>query len=501
MDLVIDKKLKTPVYLQIVSQIKEKILKGKLVDGYALPSERALAKKLGLHRNTIVRSYNELKADGLITSYQGVGYRVSYRQESTGKKGRPVNWQGIIKPEYRDMESEFDDLFMQSQIESRISFAAGMAAGEVYNKEEIANCLTRIMTEGNSPAYFYTPYQGDLDLRREIAAFMRTKGVLTNPAQIQIFSENNQALDFLVTLLLSPGDKIFTEESTSPDVYRAIQLAGAEIITVPMDEEGMICDHLEPLIEQHKPKFIYINSSYHNPTGVVLSMERRKKLLELSYRYRIPVVEDDEASELFLSGDRIPSLKSMDPRENVIYMYSFSLTLIPGIGVSFMIAPREVIKSLSYMVSVRMVTLDWTPQYLACQYMQDGTFMRKLEDFRKIYKRKQNLMCSFLDRVAEEIGLSYAKPKGGVYLWVKLPAEMDVSYLEKEAEQQGVSFVPGFIFFPGKNPGGNYIRLNYSYPTEGQIEKGMKILIRAMQKIQKNQRFSASKALNQSAGT
>ena len=233
----------------------------------------------------------------------------------------------------------------------------------------------------------------------------------------------------------------------------------------------MICDYLEPLIELHRPKFIYVNSSYHNPTGVILSRERRKKLLELSYQYRIPIVEEDEASELFLEGERMPSLRSMDSKENVIYMYSFSLTLVPGVGISFMIAPRAVIKRNSNLVSVRLVTLDWTPQHLTCQYLKEGTFSRKLEDFRQVYKKKRDLMCFYLDQAAREIGLSYRKPEGGVYLWIKLPAGLDVTSLARETEKRSVSFIPGAIFFPGKNPGGNYIRLNYSYPTEEQIKK------------------------------
>lgn len=491
MNLSVNKKLKTSPYLQIASQIKTKIIRGDLADGFALPSERALAKELHLHRNTVVKAYNELKADGIITSYQGVGYRVHYRQEEHSKKGKNVNWQGIIKKEYLELESAFDDLFYKSQAESKISFAAGMAAGEVYSQEEIADCLARIMASGNRPSYFYTPYQGDLELRKEIATFMRRKGVLTNPSQIQIFSENNQALDFLVTLLLSPGDKILTEESTSPDVYRAIQLAGGEVITVPMDENGMVCEHLEPLIELHKPKFIYVNCSYHNPTGVMLSLERRKKLLELSYQCRIPIVEEDEASELYFEEDKLPSLKSMDPGHNVIYMYSFSLTLVPGVGISFMIAPKEVTQRLSNLVSVRLVTLDWTPQHLTCQYLKDGTFISKLEDFRKIYRKKRDLMCSFLDKEAENMGFTYRKPKGGVYLWVKLPEGVKTACLLKEAERQGVSFIPGDIFFPAGNADGNYIRLNYSYATEEQIEKGMRILIGCVQKIQKKIEFLA----------
>ncbi len=487
MNLKIDRALKTPVYIQIRSQLKEQILSGRLSDGYALPSERTLAKDLGVHRNTVVRAYNELKADGLLSSYQGVGYRVACRQETgrNGQRKKAVNWQGLIKKEYRELQSAFEDYVSKPQTESRVSFAAGMAAGEVYSAKEIADCLARIISAGDRPSYFYTPYQGDPALRQEIAGFMRTKGILANPGQIQIFSENNQALDFLVTILLSPGDKVFTEESNSPDVYRAIELAGGKVIAIPMDEEGMICENLGPLIETHKPRFIYVNSSYHNPTGIGMSMERKKRLLELSYQYRVPLIEEDEASELFFEGDRIPSLKSMDPGENVIYMYSFSLTMVPGVGISFLIAPREIIKSLSNLVSVRLVTLEWMPQHLACQFLKEGTYVRKLEDFRRIYKEKRDRMCRCLQEISGSVPLSFRKPRGGVYLWVRLPSAVDVSRLRKEAEKQGVSFLTGELFFPDQNPRGNYIRLNYSYASERQIEKGMGILKECMQKIQK----------------
>lgn len=485
MELKINKQLKTPAYKQIQSQIKTMIIKGDLVDGYALPSERALARELNVHRNTVVKSYNELKADGIITSYQGVGYRVSYSGSKEKSKERHVNWIHAIKEEYLDWESAFDDLFTKSYGEKEISFAGGMASRQVYGQQDIADGLAEIFLSANRGRDFYTPYQGDLELRKEVALFMRTKGVITNQSQIQIFSENNQALDFLVTILLSAGDCVFTEESVSPDVYRAIELAGARIITIPMDKDGMICDNLEGLIERHKPKFIYVNSSYHNPTGVLLSLERRKILLELSYRYRVPIIEEDEASELYYEEKKVPSIKSMDKGRNVIYMNSFSLTLVPGVGVSFVIAPKPIIKSLRYLVSVRLITLDWTPQRLACRYLKTGVFSEKLAAFRKEYKEKRDLMCAYLDRASETIDLTYKKPQGGVFLWVKLPDDIDVPTLVREAELRRVAFIPGHIFFPDRNPDGNYIRLNYSYPTLDEIKTGMTILTESMQKIQK----------------
>lgn len=485
MHIKVNKKLKTPIYLQIAAQLKEQILRGSLVDGFALPSERIMAADLTVHRNTVVKAYNVLRDEELITSYQGIGYKVCYKTRGNPGRIKKVNWTNLIKEEYLELKIAFDDLFIRSQGESNISFAAGMAAANVYDRSGVAACLAETISESRGHSYFYTPYQGDLELRKEISCFMRSKGIVTNQSQIQIFSENNQALDFLVTLLLSPGDSVLMEESSSPDVFRAIELAGGRIITVPMDSDGMVCENLGPLIEIHRPKFIYVNSSYHNPTGAVLSMERRQSLLDMSYRYRVPIIEEDEASELYFSGSQLPTIKSMDRGENVIYMYSFSLTLVPGVGIAFVVAPKEVVKSLSNLVSVRLVTLDWMPQRLTREYLKKGTYYNKLEDFRKEYFRKQSIMCEYLDTLKDSIDLSYVRPGGGVYLWVNLPPSININQLLYESEKCGITFMPGTVFFPNRNPQGNYIRLNYSYPTETEIRKGMEILAGLMQKIQK----------------
>ena len=484
MNLTIDRESKTPLYLQLSQQLKEMIFQGYLADGCPLPSERRFAEELNVHRNTIVRAYSDLKDEGLVVSYQGLGYRVSYRSMFYGMIKKPVNWEALLKEEYAGFASDFDDLFSRSYEADIISFGGGVAAREPYPPEEIARVFKQILTDKRDNAYFYTPYQGDAELRKEIAAFMSHKGIMTKPANIQIFSENNQALDFLLTLMLSPGDKVITQEVLSPDVYRTIQLAGGKIVTVPMDEEGMLCDHLEALIEKENPRFLYVDSSFHNPTGTLLSVERRRKLLELSYQYRLPIIEEDEGSELYYEEGRIPSIKSMDAGDNVIYMYSFSLTMVPGVGVSFVVTDRHVVERLSRLVSMRVVALDWAPQMLMLAYMKQGTFLHRLDFFRHICREKRDIMCRHLDDMAEEFGLQYRKPSGGVYVWVRLPEALDSRKLLEEAQREGVTFIPGDIFYPKRFMGRNYMRLNYSYPTREQIDAGMAKLRAAMRKLE-----------------
>ena len=202
----------------------------------------------------------------------------------------------FIKDEYISFDGDFDELFNKSYEKDIISFGGGVAAREIYPHDEMASVFETILREKKDDAYFHTPYQGDPELRKEIVAFLSTKGINTQPGNIQLFTENNQALDFIMTLMLQPGDKVIVPEALSPDIYRAIQFAGGQLLTVPMDEDGMICENLGPLIEKEKPKFMYVDSSFNSPTGTILSLERRKMLLELSYKYRVPIIEEDEGS-------------------------------------------------------------------------------------------------------------------------------------------------------------------------------------------------------------
>lgn len=483
MKITVDKTLRTPLYWQIADQFKLLIINGQLTDGAVLPSERALSKILDVHRNTVVKAYSMLKDQELIDSSQGVGYRVTYQPagEYEDDVRRMVNWSHIIKDEYLDMEWTFDDIFLRFTEENNISLSTGMAP-VIYDEEDIAADIASILRDEGRRPFYLSPYQGDVTLRQQIRAYLRTKGIRAEISQIQILSETNQALDFIVAALLNPGDSVIVEEPVSPDVYRVIELAGCKAISVPVDRDGMICDRLEGLIEGHNPKFIYVNSSYHDPTGNILSRERRKKLLELSNRYRIPIVEEDAASELSFEEVVPPTIKSMDRSENVIYIYSFSLTFIPGLSMAFVVAPHKLIKSLSYLVSVRIMSLDWITQKLLAKYIIDGRYYNNVAEIARQNKEKRDLMCSYLDKVTH-LGISYEKPRGGVYVWCKLPAGLDNKTVVSAAVKRGISVIPGEIFYPSRNGGRDYIRLNYSYETPERLKLGMENLIDIIEQL------------------
>lgn len=483
----INKKRKIPLYLQIESQLKRMILAGNIPDGAVLPSERKLAAQLGVHRNTVIRAYADLKDMGLVRSDRGKGYAVCYSlpedRPLTAEEQRSVNWSHVIKDEYLDMEELYDDIFQRFSTGKGISLSAGMPPF-VYPEEEIADDIVAIMNESQLlPAYLAT-YQGDGELLRRLQDYVRTKGIEAGLRQIQVLKETNQALDYIITAMTEPGDCVFIEEPCSPDVYRMIALSGCDFFTVPVDLGGMVVEQLEPLIATKKPKFIYVNSSYQDPTGNILSLERRRKLLELSNRYRIPIVEDDAGSEMYFEDRPTPPIKSMDHCNNVIYIYSFSLTFVPGMTLAFVVADEKLVRALSYLVSIHIVSIGWITQKLLARNLENGTYQRKCREIADHSRRNRDIMCAMLDRLSD-IGVRYVKPRGGVYIWVKLPPGLSGRRVAEEASRFDVAVVPGEVFYPTRKGGKEFIRLNYSYESVEWLTEGMNRLVRVIKKTYK----------------
>lgn len=344
----------------------------------------------------------------------------------------------------------------------------------IYDKNDIAGDIANIISDEGKNQYFYSPYKGDESLRRQIVSFLSTKGISASMGEIQVVTEANQAIDFVTNLLIKPGDAVILPEPVSPDTYKTLELSDAKIFTVPVNDEGTDVVALSNIIETARPKAVFVDSSFQDPTGSCISNDSRRELIRLSNRYRVPIVEVDAASELFYEGEQVTPLKALDTMGNVIYIYSFSLTFVPGLSLAFIVADKEVIRSLSYLVSVRFVATDWVTQKLMAKYLEDGTYYRNLEKFKLNYRKKRDIVCGHLEEL-RQYGISYLKPKGGVYVWCRLPSGADSRDFVKKAYGNGLVLIPGDIFFPFKNGGRDYVRINYSYEKEDKVREGMKI--------------------------
>lgn len=488
MNIIVNHNVQTPAYKQIYNQIRDAIVRGDLQDGSKLPSERILAQKLSVHRNTVIHAYGDLKADGYIDSRQGRGHIVTFgftedTSVQTGKHAAEhgIYWPALMKDVSGNGEPYFDYFLNQSYYYANrkdiISFADGVASPEIYSAQIMGEVLQEAISRNDS--YTYVPIQGRSDLRHVLSGFLRGKGIRAKASEILVLSDTHQALDYTIELLMEPGDTIIMEEICYPIVKRQFSLKGINVVTVPLDENGMMTECIEPLILKHKPRLLYINSSYNDPTAAIMGTDRRKILLNLSYKYNIPIYEDDWASELSYTDTGIPSVKALDSGDNVIYTYSFHLTFAPGISVTLIAGAREFIMSMTALMSIKFVNVDNISQSMLRSFIEKGLYQKFLQESRQLYREKRDLMCEKLEEL-RPLGFTFTKSPGGIYLWCRLPDEIDMRKLIRTTSEKGVIFTPGDIFFAHGSKGQQYIRLNFSYPRKEQIIKGIDILTEAI---------------------
>lgn len=466
----------TPLYLQIVNQLRDMILNGELPDGFKIPSERRMAELLGVHRNTIKRAYNELKADAYLTSIERKGFVVSNAKEPPCSSFRNYGllWNDLIRDEYliHRIETHFSSWLKH---DVNYSFSGDLFLAEEPESADISRLLMDLANSADPNKYTISHKQGMFALRKSIANFARLKGINANPGEIQIVSESFQAIEYISNLLLQKGDSVIIEEPVCPEIFRIFLSIGARVITVDMDENGLVCEHLESLIIKHHPKIIYTNPDFQNPTGTVMSLERRKELLSLSYRYSVPVIEEDACSGFRYDNSPLPSLKALDQHECVIYVHSFYYALPSGIRIAFIIGNQRLISDISAIIQSRIVCADVISQQILHQYLEQALYQRNLAKMCREYQIKRNLMFDALEP-ARSLGIQMRKPDGGLYLWLCLPQNMSLRKLSVEANKRDVSFMPGNMFFLKGSKGENYIRLNYSIPPADKITLGIPFL-------------------------
>lgn len=359
-----------------------------------------------------------------------------------------------------------------------ISFGGGMPAPEVFPIEQFRAACDRVLRDNGPQALQYGATEGYKPLRELIVRHSARYGIEVTPDNVMVTSGSQQALDLLGKILINRGDRILVESPTYLGALQAWAAYGAEYVTVPMDEYGMITDELENALRSG-PKFIYILPNFQNPTGVTLTMERRKKVIELADRYGVPIVEDDPYGQLRYEGEHLPSLVVMDSQSrnescyhgNVIYLSTFSKTLAPGIRIAWVIAPPEVITKLTQAKQGADLHTSTFTQIVAYEVARGGFIDEHIKLIRKVYTERRNVMLAAMDSSFPP-GCEWTQPQGGLFLWGILPEELNSADVLKDAVEQKVAFVPGTPFFP-TGGGHNTMRLNFSNATPEKIREGI----------------------------
>jgi 2-aminoadipate transaminase len=361
-----------------------------------------------------------------------------------------------------------------------ISFAGGFPDSAMFDVEGLKQASAKALAEEPGGALQYGATEGYEPMRDQLSAFMETKGVKVDPTGLIVTTGSQQALDLIGKTLISPGDKVIVEGPTFLATIQCFRLYGAQLISAPIDADGVDTEKLEQLITEHKPKFVFLIPTFGNPSGAMLSLARRKKVLEMAVKHRTVIVEDDPYGDLYFGKAPPPSILALTPevpgsRELVVHCGSLSKVLSPGLRIGWMIAPAELLAKATMCKQFSDAHTSTFAQATAAQYLKSGRMPATLANVRKVYGERAQAMGAALKR---ELGdaIAFEQPGGGLFFWARLTGAngklADANVLAKKAIEKLVAFVPGAPFFAEK-PDLATLRLSFATANVEKIEEGI----------------------------
>ncbi|MCM3587521.1 PLP-dependent aminotransferase family protein [Mesobacillus maritimus] len=470
--------LKKAIYKQLAEYIEQGIADGTFPPDQPLPSERSLANELGVNRSTVVAAYDELEANGLIERKRGSGTRISKDIWGLTKKRVP-SWNRYIEagtflpnmPVMQRIRKEMTD-------QKLINLASGELSEDLFPITALREMISNRSFIGSLG---YDHPQGNQNLRESISRHVQKyRKIETTSSSILITSGAQQALHLVVQCLLKPGDAIAIEEPSYHYGLPVFKSAGIKTFFLPVDKDGIDPEKLISLHKKHRIRMIFLNPAFQNPTGALLSKQRRKRILEISSEYGIPVVEDDPYSLTSFTGEDVSTLKSMDQHGNVLYISSLSKIVASGLRIGWIIGPKPVIERLAdAKQQVDFGHASFT-QWIANDFLESASFDSHMADLTNQLEKRRNQIVSSL-RYYFQDRVKFHVPQGGIHLWCKLNRDYDETQLLEESITQGVIYTPGLTL--GSQKG--YARFTFSREKEENIHEGIRRFALAFDQIQK----------------
>ena len=373
-----------------------------------------------------------------------------------------------------------------------ISFAGGFPDPDLFDVEGIREASQQALGEGAGAVLQYGPTEGWPALKEAIAQQMAKIGIAVEPDGLITTTGSQQALDLIGKTMINPGDKVIVEGPTFLATIQCFRLYGADLVSAPIDADGVKVQELEKLIVEHRPKLVYLIPTFGNPSGAMLTLERRKRVLELAAQHKVLVIEDDPYGELYFGAPPPPSMMALSKdvpgsRDYLAYTGSFSKVLSPGIRVGWMVAPAELLAKATMCKQFSDAHTSNLSQAIAANYLglQNGGVPRldkALAAVRTTYALRAQTMA---DCLKQELGdaLTFSQPQGGMFFWTRLTGAggkpVDATPFAKRAADNGVAFVPGEPFF-ATNADTATLRLSYATSDLAKIKEGVKRLAQAL---------------------
>jgi 2-aminoadipate transaminase len=451
---------KTPLFRQLHAQMKELIESGTFAKGSRLPATRELAGQIGLNRTTVSAAYALLESEGLITGHVGRGSFVA---------GTPLT----------DVRGSAADGSVVRASADSSSFSRSRPSELLFPLEEFRKTCAEVIASDDAASILQLGSPaGYPPLRRYLLEQARAEGLARESDDILITSGCQQAFD-LLQRTIGQGTPVLMEDPVYPGVRSVFERAGARLIGVPVGRSGIDLEALERTIARERPLLVCVTPNFQNPTGATMPLAARKALLRITQAAGVIVIENDTYGALAYEGEPIASVKHLDQAGETVLLRSFSKVAFPGLRVGWVIAPRPLIRRLTE-------TKQWSD--LHTDQLSQAVLLRFAESGR-LEQHRQRMLVAGRERLGAAVeacaaylpsGTKFTRPRGGMSLWVELPAGLDAAELLPRAEREGVTYLPG-RFFAVSRPQPNGLRISFAGMTPEEIRSGLAILGRIFQ--------------------
>ncbi|MFC4033671.1 PLP-dependent aminotransferase family protein [Streptomyces polygonati] len=358
-----------------------------------------------------------------------------------------------------------------------ISFAGGLPAPELFDAEGIRAAYDRVLAEQPGKALQYSTTEGDPALRTAVAGRLTLRGLPTEADDLVVTSGSQQALALLATTLLEPGDVVLVENPTYLAALQCFGFAGARVVAVPTDDDGVIPEALEELVLRERPKLLYLIPNFQNPTGRTLPLARRRAVASVAGRHGLWIAEDDPYGELRFDGREEPWIASLDDAaDRTVLLGSFSKIMAPGMRLGWLRAPAGLARACVIAKQAADLHTSTVDQAAAARYLADRDLDAHLDRVRAAYRGRRDALLAGLP-AALPAGSAWNRPEGGMFVWVRLPAGHDATELLRSAITYDIAFVPGAPFFAAEPDPGS-LRMSFTTHSPAEIAAGLVRLAR-----------------------
>lgn len=484
----LDRVSETPLFAQIVLQVRRMIETGALQAGERLPPSRVLAERIGVDRSTVLIAYNELQALGFTSSRQG-GYTTVARRRPLAAddpgRGGEIDWQEAVNGEVEEIYQYSMAHAPESLFDTGSRLQYNLATIELdprlYPLADVRRSMREVLTVHGAEALRYGDPKGCPTLRELLARRLRQHGIAVSAAELLITNGAQQGIDLVSRVLGRPGASALVELPTYASVLPLLRLNGLRVLGINMMADGADIEELARLIETARPEFIYTMPSFQNPTGLTSSHEHRERLYSLALRHRIPIVEDGFEEDMKYEGPVALPIKSIDNGAVVIYLGTFSKVLFPGLRIGWIAAERPLIERLTAVKRFTDLGCSTLGQLFMEQFCREGYYDRHLQRVHRILRRRMR-------RAMKAAGLffpsdlQWTRPAGGYTIWLKLPGVIESDELNRRTREVGVAVSPGGAYFPDGGPSA-FVRLSIARHNETELIEAFRLLGKVLKAI------------------